>query len=117
MFSWFGHQSRFVLVVCMIGHLPALSSVFASIFLSERAPGFSPVPYTRIICCWKVIHPHGQEQELLRRNVWSPDSANLELQRNRRCKDLVGKGVRSSRPPIDARLYATEQGISKGVSG
>lgn len=31
-FNWFGHQSRLALarVVCMTGHLPALSSVFAS---------------------------------------------------------------------------------------
>src|SRR5262249_1843774 len=56
MFSWFGHQSRFVL--CMTGHLPALSSVFASMFLSKRVPLF-PVPYTRIIGSWKVIQLHG----------------------------------------------------------
>src|SRR5262249_48342150 len=56
MFSWFGHQSRFVL--CMTGHLPARSSVFASMFLSKRVPLF-PVPYTRIIGSWKVIQLHG----------------------------------------------------------
>jgi hypothetical protein len=40
-FNWFGHQSLLDLiptfvVPCMTGHLPALLSVFASIFLSDR---------------------------------------------------------------------------------
>src|SRR5262245_64098474 len=42
----------------MTGHLPALSSVFASMFLSKRVPLF-PVPYTRIVGSWKVIQLHG----------------------------------------------------------
>src|SRR5262245_1802486 len=42
----------------MTGHLPARSSVFASMFLSKRVPLF-PVPYTRIIGSWKVIQLHG----------------------------------------------------------
>src|SRR5262249_26351419 len=58
MFSWFGHQSRFVL--CMTGHLPAFSSVFASMFLSKRVPLF-PVPYTKITGSWKVIQLHGPQ--------------------------------------------------------
>src|SRR5262245_56050258 len=38
-FNW-RHQSRLALprVVCMTGHLPALSSVFASMCPSDRAP-------------------------------------------------------------------------------
>src|SRR6266404_5402946 len=44
-FSWFGHQSLFDLipvfvVPCTIGHLPAFSSVFASMFPSDRVPVF-----------------------------------------------------------------------------
>ena len=35
MFNWSGHQSRLVKLVCMTGHLPARSSVFASMFLSD----------------------------------------------------------------------------------
>jgi hypothetical protein len=37
-FNWFGHQSRFTLEggVLANGHFPALSSVFASMFLSDR---------------------------------------------------------------------------------
>jgi hypothetical protein len=39
-FNWFGHQSRLDLtptvVWCMKGQLPALLSVFASMFLSDR---------------------------------------------------------------------------------
>src|SRR6266852_298958 len=43
--SWFGHQSLFDLiptfvVPCTTGHLPAFSSVFASMFPSDRVPGF-----------------------------------------------------------------------------
>src|ERR1700693_703574 len=42
-FNWFGHQSLFDLiptfvVPCMTGHLPAFSSVFASMFLSDPVP-------------------------------------------------------------------------------
>src|SRR6266853_1303173 len=42
-FSWFGHQSLFDLiptfvVPCTTGHLPAFSSVFASMFPSDRVP-------------------------------------------------------------------------------
>src|SRR4051794_15214742 len=38
MFSWFGHQSRLVLLPeWMTGHLPASESVFASIILSVRS--------------------------------------------------------------------------------
>src|ERR1700732_1183743 len=44
-FSWFGHQSLFDLiptfvVPCTTGHLPAFSSVFASMFPSDRVPVF-----------------------------------------------------------------------------
>src|SRR5258707_12971040 len=44
-FSWFGHQSLFDLmptfvVPCTTGHLPAFSSVFASMFPSDRVPAF-----------------------------------------------------------------------------
>src|SRR6266851_9399328 len=44
-FNWFGHQSLFDLiptfvVPCTTGHLPAFSSVFASIFPSDRVPVF-----------------------------------------------------------------------------
>src|SRR5258706_11044402 len=44
-FSWFGHQSLFDLipifvVPCTTGHLPAFSSVFASLFPSDRVPVF-----------------------------------------------------------------------------
>jgi hypothetical protein len=40
-FSWFGHQSLFDLIPTLVvpwmtGHLPALSSVFASMVLSDR---------------------------------------------------------------------------------
>src|SRR5260370_16455885 len=43
--SWFGHQSLFDLiptfvVPCTTGHLPAFSSVFASMFPSDRVPVF-----------------------------------------------------------------------------
>src|SRR5580704_3029882 len=44
-FSWFGHQSLFDLiptfvVPCTTGHLPAFSSVLASMFPSDRGPVF-----------------------------------------------------------------------------
>src|ERR1700745_3524177 len=44
-FSCFGHQSLFDLmptfvVPCTTGHLPAFSSVFASMFSSDRVPVF-----------------------------------------------------------------------------
>src|SRR5882762_5689859 len=43
--SWFGHQSLFdriptFVVPCTTGHLPAFSSVFASMFASDRVPVF-----------------------------------------------------------------------------
>ena len=51
-----GHQSRF-LWAWLNGHLPALlSSVFASMILSDRVLIFRP--YTRIIHPWKVIQLH-----------------------------------------------------------
>src|SRR5262245_9200938 len=44
MLSWFGHQSRFVLPrECGTGHLPKLSSVFASMFFTPI--GFFPSVY------------------------------------------------------------------------
>src|SRR6266852_745791 len=44
-FSWFGHQSLFDVIPifvapCTTGHLPAFSSVFASMFPSDRVPVF-----------------------------------------------------------------------------
>ena len=53
MFSWFGHQSRFVLpakVECITGHFPAVSSVFASISLSKRSFAFSRSVYNDHQC-------------------------------------------------------------------
>src|ERR1700757_2528188 len=53
MFSWFGHQSRFVLpakVECITGHFPAVSSVFASISLSKRSSAFSGSVYNDHQC-------------------------------------------------------------------
>src|SRR6266851_5871826 len=49
-FSWFGHQSLFDLiptfvVPCTTGHLPAFSSVFASMFPSDRVPVFFDCSY------------------------------------------------------------------------
>src|SRR6266403_2081794 len=49
-FSWFGHQSLFDLiptfvVPCTTGHLPAFSSVFASMFPPDRVPVFFDCSY------------------------------------------------------------------------
>src|SRR5580704_15793492 len=48
--SWFGHQSLFDLiptfvVPCTTGHLPALLSVSAAMFSSDRVPGFFECSY------------------------------------------------------------------------
>src|SRR4029077_146159 len=67
-FSWFGHQSLFdlipILVVpCATGHLPAFSSVFASMFHSDRVAVFferlSEAPSMRLPGLGERLEPVG----------------------------------------------------------
>src|SRR5437763_10766037 len=115
-----GHHSRFVgpRAPPVNGHLPALSSVFASMLLSTRVPAF-PVRYTRIIKALKVIALHGRnDKDVVRRNVPlignfaqpAMGSASMgSVCRFSSCREIFGRGQQLP-------VFILVQGVSTTVA-
>src|SRR6476619_493848 len=107
MFSWFGHQSRFVLptiVVCITGHFPAASSVFASMSLSKRSSAF-PVRYTLIINALIVTQVSATTSAVTLKCAERGALHNLPV-------ELTTEATRSSRTPGVGELAALRRGFA-----